>query len=66
MSEITMTTPGNAGWIAHAGPNSAAARQFYGDIVGWKIADMPMQDGSSHSAIMVNDAPTSRPDANPS
>lgn len=57
MPETTMTTPGNAGWIGHAGPDSAKAKDFYADVVGWTIADLPMQDGSSHSAIMINEAP---------
>ena len=57
MSELTMTTPGNTGWIAYSGPDSAAARAFYGDVVGWNIAEIPMKDGSSHPAIMVGDGP---------
>lgn len=57
MTETTMTTPGNAGWIAHAGPDYLKAKSFYADIVGWTIAELPMKDGSSHSAIMINEAP---------
>ncbi|MFK8033143.1 MAG: VOC family protein [Hyphomicrobiales bacterium] len=57
MSEITMTTPGNAGWIGHSGPDSAAAKKFYGEILGWTIADLPMQDGSAYSGIMIGDQP---------
>ena len=53
----TMTTPGFSGWIQYAGPDSAAARKFYADVVGWNIADMPMQDGSSYPGIMVGDEP---------
>lgn len=57
MSTPTMTTPGNTGWVAYSGPDSAAAKKFYSDVVGWKIAEIPMRDGSSHSAIMVGDGP---------
>ena len=54
---ITMTTPGAAGWIEYAGPDSTAAKAFYRDIIGWSINDMPMQDGSSYPGIIVNDTP---------
>lgn len=54
MSEM-MTTPGAAGWIQHSGPDSAAAQKFYRDVIGWKITDMPMQDGTSYSGIMLGD-----------
>ncbi|MGI9491076.1 MAG: VOC family protein [Geminicoccaceae bacterium] len=57
MSELTITTPGNTGWIAYSGADPAAAKKFYSDVVGWTIAEIPMQDGSSHSAIMVGDGP---------
>ncbi len=56
MSE-NMTTPGIAGWIQHSGPNAAAAKKFYADVIGWTIADIPMQDGSGYSGIMVGDGP---------
>ncbi len=52
-----MTRPGVAGWIQYTGPDNTAAKQFYRDVVGWTITDMPMQDGSSYSGIMVGDSP---------
>lgn len=52
-----MTTPGVAGWIEYSGPDAAKAKKFYRDIIGWNIADMPMQDGSSYSGIMVGEGP---------
>ncbi len=55
MSE--MTTPGAAGWIEHSGPDHAAAQKFYADVVGWTIAGMPMQDGSSYPGIMMGEQP---------
>ncbi len=57
MSDLTMTTPGNTGWIAYSGTDCAAARQFYSEVVGWTIAEIPMKDGSSHPAIMIGDNP---------
>ncbi len=57
MSETGMTTPGIAGWIEHSGPDAASAKAFYRDVLGWQIADMPMQDGSSYSGIMVGEGP---------
>ncbi len=57
MSGNTMTTPGVAGWIEYSGPDTAAAKKFYGEIVGWNIADMPMQDGSNYPGIMVGEGP---------
>ncbi len=55
MSILDMTTPGNAGWIGHAGPDQSAAKAFYKDVLGWTINDMPMQDGSSYSAAAVGE-----------
>ncbi len=56
MSE-TMTTPGVAGWIEFAGPDTAAAKKFYSDVLGWHIGEIPMQDGHGYSGIMVGDGP---------
>lgn len=55
MSDIKMTTPGNAGWIGHSGPDSAAAMKFYRETIGWTIGDLPMQDGSSYPGIMIGE-----------
>ncbi|MHA1525132.1 MAG: hypothetical protein ACTSY1_12145 [Alphaproteobacteria bacterium] len=48
-----MTTVGAAGWISHNGPDNSAAQKFYSEVVGWKIADMPLQDGTKLPGIMV-------------
>ncbi len=53
----TMTTPGAAGWIQYSGPDGAAAKKFYSEVLGWTIADMPMEDGHSYSGIMVGEEP---------
>lgn len=57
MSDRSMTTLGNPGWIGHSGPDAARAKAFYADVIGWTIAEMPMQDGSSYSAITVAEEP---------
>ena len=57
MTVTTMTTPGNAGWISYSGPDSAKARAFYADVLGWNIVEMPMQDGSSHPVVMLPGGP---------
>ncbi len=53
----TMTTPGVAGWIEHTGPDSAATKRFYQDVIGWNVVDLPMQDGSSYPGIMIGEEP---------
>lgn len=55
MSILDMTAVGNAGWVGHAGPDQNKAKAFYTDVLGWTINDMPMQDGSSYSAIAVGE-----------
>ena len=57
MSILEMTAPGNSGWIGHSGPDQAAAKAFYTDVIGWTIKDMPMQDGSSYSSVVVGETP---------
>ena len=52
-----MTTPGAAGWIEFSGPDAAAAKKFYADVMGWTVADMPMQDGGGYTGIMVGEEP---------
>ncbi len=53
----SMTTPGVAGWIEHSGPDAAAAKRFYSDVLGWTIADIPMKDGAGYSGIMISESP---------
>lgn len=57
MSILEMTALGNAGWIGHAGPDQGKAKSFYKSVLGWTIQDMPMQDGSSYSAIAIGETP---------
>lgn len=55
MSILEMTTIGNSGWIGHSGPDQNVAKDFYKDVLGWTINDMPMQDGSSYSAAAIGE-----------
>lgn len=57
MSDSPMTTHGAPSWISHNGPDPAAARKFYEEVLDWQVADLPMQDGSSYPGIMVGQAP---------
>lgn len=57
MSTSPMATHGHPSWIEHSGVDSAAARAFYEKVLGWPVADMPMQDGSSYPGIMVGESP---------
>lgn len=52
-----MHTHGAPSWIQHMGSDPAAARKFYEQTLGWTVADMPMQDGSSYAGIMVGEGP---------
>lgn len=51
-----MTSIGNSGWIAHNGKNSKASAEFYSNVIGWNIVDVPMGDGQ-YSTIMVDGTP---------
>ncbi|SMO79281.1 VOC family protein [Ruegeria faecimaris] len=57
MSILDMTTVGNSGWIGHSGPDQTKAKQFYKNVLGWNINEMPMQDGSSYAAAVVGETP---------
>ena len=57
MSILEMTAVGNAGWIGHSGPDQGTAKEFYRDVLGWTINEMPMQDGSSYAAAAVGETP---------
>lgn len=51
---IEMTTKGNSGWIEFAGPNSAAAQEFYAKVAGWNIVNVPAGE-VQYPAIMLED-----------
>ncbi len=55
MPEIT--TLGAASWVGHAGPDQAAAIEFYKDVIGWQIADMTVNGGPTIPGIQLEDGP---------
>ena len=57
MTTSPMATHGAPSWIEHCGADPAAARSFYEKVLGWSVAELPMQDGSSYPGIMVGEAP---------
>lgn len=52
-----MTQHGAPSWIQHSGSDPAAARKFYETVLGWTVADMPMQDGAAYPGIMIGENP---------
>ena len=65
MSNSPMTTHGAPSWIAHQGPDPAAARRFYERVIEWRVEDLPMQDGSAYPGILVGDRPAGGFDPRP-
>ena len=57
MSTNPMTTHGAFSWVEFHGPDAAAARQFYEQVLGWAVTEMPMQDGSAYPGILVGEQP---------
>lgn len=56
MSTNPMQTHGAFSWVEFHGKDAAAARSFYEEVLGWTVADMPMQDGS-YPGILVGEQP---------
>lgn len=52
-----MNQHGAPSWIQHSGNDPAAARKFYETVLGWTVADMPMQDGAAYPGIMIGENP---------
>lgn len=48
-------TAGAPSWIEHSGPDGAAARKFYEDVIGWTVKEMPMGDGSNYPVLHVGE-----------
>ncbi|MEM7585526.1 MAG: VOC family protein [Acidobacteriota bacterium] len=57
MSTDPMQTHGAVSWIEYQGQDPEAAQAFYGKVLGWTIAPMPMQDGSPYTGIMLGEQP---------
>lgn len=52
-----MTTHGAFSWVEFQGEDVTSARSFYENVLGWQIAEMPMQDNTTYPGIMVGEQP---------
>ncbi len=48
-------TPGVFVWHEYVGRDTAGARKFYADLLGWTIKEMPMGAGAAYPEIFVGD-----------
>ncbi|HEY3357638.1 MAG TPA: VOC family protein [Polyangia bacterium] len=53
MAETKDYVPGTFCWIELMTSDPAAAKKFYGDILGWTGEDAPMPDGSSYTMLKL-------------
>jgi uncharacterized protein len=49
MPEIKKPAPGTFCWVDCNTSDPAAAKKFYGAVLGWEMKDMPMPDGSTYT-----------------
>lgn len=49
------TTHGAPSWLEYMGPDTASARKFYEDVLGWSVNDMPMGDGTNYPVISIGE-----------
>ena len=54
-----MTTHGAFSWVEFQGDGDAAgkAQNFYQQVLGWQVIDMPMADGGTYAGITVGEKP---------
>lgn len=52
-----IATHGAFSWMEHSAGKAEKAKAFYENVLGWKIAAMPMKDGSTYHGIMVGERP---------
>lgn len=57
MSEVKSYANGQFCWTDLATTDPAAAKRFYGEIFGWKVEDIPMDQGGVYSMAMINGQP---------
>lgn len=48
-------THGACSWIELTTTNKARTIEFYSSLLGWKVEDFPMADGSNYALIKVGD-----------
>jgi predicted enzyme related to lactoylglutathione lyase len=54
MAHRTQYTPGTFSWIDLTTPDQAAAKTFYGELLGWSFEDAPIGDGVYYSMALVD------------
>jgi predicted enzyme related to lactoylglutathione lyase len=54
MSERTKYTPGTFSWTDLSTTDQDAAKQFYGQLFGWKAVDYPMGEDSVYSMMQID------------
>ena len=52
-----MATHGAFSWFSHRNSDDDKARQFYQQVLGWRIQDREMADGSRYGMVMIDDQP---------
>lgn len=57
MESSPMQTHGAFSWVEYHGEDAGAARSFYEKVLGWTVAEMPMQNGTTYPGIMIGDQP---------
>lgn len=54
MGERSSYAPGTFCWAELSSPDTAAAKAFYGPLLGWQSSDVPLGDGAVYSIMQVN------------
>jgi predicted enzyme related to lactoylglutathione lyase len=54
MGERTSHPPGTLSWADLTTSDAAAAKRFYGELLGWRFDDLPVGDGQIYSMARVN------------
>jgi predicted enzyme related to lactoylglutathione lyase len=54
MSEVKTYAPGQFCWADLATTDPAGAKRFYGELLGWKMDDVPMPQGGAYSMAMIS------------
>jgi uncharacterized protein len=57
MAERTQYTPGTFSWTDLTTPDQDAAKAFYGELFGWQITDMPVDETTSYSMASLDGKP---------
>lgn len=52
-----MKTHGAFSWMELQIEEPGQVKDFYRDVIGWQLLDMPMQDGSTYSGFALGEQP---------